>query len=74
MRCASWSVLLRACLREFLVETCYEPGAIADGNVVAFPVRETHIVHQQERLLEVDLTIFRRQAKKSWRPAVPAPR
>jgi len=58
---------------ELLVETGDEPRSILHRNVVAFPVAESHVIHEKERLLEVVFPIVRRQAKKSLPQAGFAP-
>jgi len=72
----SCSRLGRTCLSgtiHLLLCPLYEPGTLPDRHGHGLTVGEAHVVHEEEGLLEEDLLIIRRQAKKSWRPWEGAP-
>jgi len=53
------SLSLLVCALDLLVDPPDEPHPVGDGNVVTLPVGESHVIHQEERLLEEDLFITR---------------
>ena len=59
--------LVTVCLFDLSVEACNKPVANPNRRVIPFDIREAHVVHQEEYLLEINLFSTIRQAKKTLR-------
>jgi len=64
------------CTFNFVIHSLNKPSTLPYWYVIAFYVRETHVIHHQEDLVQEDVFISRRQAKKmtpqvAWRPPTP---
>lgn len=73
MRCSRLCLSVLARLLDLLINPPNEPDSVGDRDVVALPVAQPHVVHEEEAVLKKDLFIARSQAKRMRLPTGCAP-